>query len=222
MIITSKLLAGQTCCQWTLDSTRPSLCHRFCSQLLCIKFLSSQVVVGISTLVPQDHLSAYLDCVVLLASSDGNLYLAGWFAAKCESTGMRISWKPCLLEKGSKAQSTLFHPCPLQVGNELLPQLEEFYHLNFWGERSGRKTDGLVGSSRDMNAASICYGENREKCKGEAVSFLFGLHPYPHLWLWALVSDWKNKITNTNSGMNFLLKVSRLFFRDKLRRWTKS
>lgn len=66
------------------------------------------MVVGISTLVPQDHLAAYLDCVVLLASSDGNLYLAGWFAAKCESTGMRISWKPCLLEKGSKAQSTLF------------------------------------------------------------------------------------------------------------------
>lgn len=89
------------------------------------------MVVGISTLVPQDHLSAYLDCVVLLASSDGNLYLAGWFAAKCESTVMRISWKPCLLEKGSKAQSTLFHPgkrvdCPLQVGNELLHQLEEF------------------------------------------------------------------------------------------------
>lgn len=92
----------------------------------------------------------------------------------------------------------------------------------FWGERSGRKTDGLVGSSRDMNAASICCGENREKCKGEAVSFLFCLHPYPHLWLWALVSDCKNKITNTNSGMNFLLKVSRLFLRDKLRRWTKS
>lgn len=68
------------------------------------------MVVGISTLVPQDYLSAYLDCVILLASSDGNLYLAGWFAAKCESTVMRISWKPCLLEKGSKAQSTLFHP----------------------------------------------------------------------------------------------------------------
>lgn len=117
------------------------------------------MVVGISTLVPQDHLSAYLDCVVLLASSDGNLYLAGWFAAKCESTGMRISWKPCLLEKGSKAQSTLEKGGLPTSSWELVTAPTG--GILFWGERSGRKTDGLVGSSRDMNAASICCGENR-------------------------------------------------------------
>ena len=68
----------------------------------------------------------FADDVVVLASSSQDLQHAlGRFAAKCEAAGMRFST--------SKSEAMVLSQkrvaCPLQVGGELLPQVEEFkYH----------------------------------------------------------------------------------------------
>ncbi|KAI3372478.1 hypothetical protein L3Q82_022972 [Scortum barcoo] len=64
--------------------------------------------------------------VVLLASSNQDLqHVLGWFAAECEAAGMRIST--------SKSEAMVLNrkrvACPLRVGGEVLPQMEEFKYL---------------------------------------------------------------------------------------------
>ncbi|KAI3370691.1 hypothetical protein L3Q82_007248 [Scortum barcoo] len=66
------------------------------------------------------------DVVVLLASSNQDLqHVLGWFAAKCEAAGMRIST--------SKSEAMVLDrkrvACPLRVGGEVLPQVEVFKYL---------------------------------------------------------------------------------------------
>ncbi|KAI3369409.1 hypothetical protein L3Q82_007633 [Scortum barcoo] len=71
--------------------------------------------------------SLLFDDVVLLASSGQDLqqHVLGWFAAECEAAGMRIST--------SKSKAMVLNrkrvACPLQVGGEVLPQVEEFKYL---------------------------------------------------------------------------------------------
>ncbi|KAI3357036.1 hypothetical protein L3Q82_003671 [Scortum barcoo] len=64
--------------------------------------------------------------VVLMASSSQDLqHVLGRFAAECEVAGMRIST--------SKSEAMVLDrkrvACPLQVGGEVLPQVEEFKYL---------------------------------------------------------------------------------------------
>jgi len=68
----------------------------------------------------------FVDDVVLLASSGRDLQLSlKWFAAECEVAGMRISTsKSETMVLGQKRVE-----CPLRVGNEILPQVEEFKYL---------------------------------------------------------------------------------------------
>ena len=68
----------------------------------------------------------FADDVVLLASSGRDLQLSlERFAAECEAAGMRIST--------SKSETMVLSwkrvECPLRVGNEILPQVEEFKYL---------------------------------------------------------------------------------------------
>ncbi|KAI3359031.1 hypothetical protein L3Q82_015433 [Scortum barcoo] len=68
----------------------------------------------------------FADDVVLLASSGQDLqHVLGWFAAECEAAGMRIST--------SKSEAMVLDrkrvACPLRVGGEVLPQVEEFKYL---------------------------------------------------------------------------------------------
>uniref|UniRef100_A0A673CDI6 Reverse transcriptase domain-containing protein n=1 Tax=Sphaeramia orbicularis TaxID=375764 RepID=A0A673CDI6_9TELE len=68
----------------------------------------------------------FADDVVLLASSNLDLQRAlGRFAAECEASGMRIST--------SKSEAMVLDRkkvvCPLRVGGESLPQVEEFKYL---------------------------------------------------------------------------------------------
>ncbi len=76
----------------------------------------------------------FADDVVLLAPSDQDLRKAlGRFAAECEAAGMRINT--------SKSEAMVISrknvACPLQVGGEFLPQVEEFTYLGvlFTSER---------------------------------------------------------------------------------------
>ncbi|KAI3372530.1 hypothetical protein L3Q82_023015 [Scortum barcoo] len=67
-----------------------------------------------------------LDDVVLLASSSQDLqHVLERFAAECEAAGMRIST--------SKSEAMVLDrkrvACPLWVGGEVLPQVEEFKYL---------------------------------------------------------------------------------------------
>ena len=69
----------------------------------------------------------FADDVVLLASSNQDLQRApGRFAAKCETAGLRIgtskSSEAMVLDRKKVA-------CPLRVGGESVPQVEEFKYL---------------------------------------------------------------------------------------------
>ncbi|KAI3376368.1 hypothetical protein L3Q82_016850 [Scortum barcoo] len=88
----------------------------------------------------------FADDVVLLASSSQDLqHVLERFAAECEAAGMRIST--------SKSEAMVLDrkrvACPLRVGGEVLPQVEEFKYLGVLFTSEGkiwsvRLTGGLV------------------------------------------------------------------------------
>ncbi|KAK0136738.1 LINE-1 reverse transcriptase [Merluccius polli] len=90
----------------------------------------------------------FADDVVLMASSDRDLQLSlDRFAAECEAVGMRIST--------SKSESMVLNrkrvECTLRVGDEILPQVEEFKYLGvlFTSEgRMEREIDRRIGMRR--------------------------------------------------------------------------
>ncbi|KAK3508878.1 hypothetical protein QTP70_012511 [Hemibagrus guttatus] len=89
----------------------------------------------------------FADDVVLLASSSLDLQHAlGRFAAECEAAGMRVST--------SKSEAMVLDwkkvACTLQVGGEVLPQVEEFKYLGvlFTSEgRMDREIDRWIGAA---------------------------------------------------------------------------
>ncbi|KAK3567642.1 hypothetical protein QTP86_020413, partial [Hemibagrus guttatus] len=89
----------------------------------------------------------FADDVVLLASSSLDLQHAlVRFAAECEAAGMRVST--------SKSEAMVLNwkkvACTLQVGGELLPQVEEFKYLGvlFTSEgRMDREIDRRIGAA---------------------------------------------------------------------------
>ncbi|KAI3359213.1 hypothetical protein L3Q82_002743 [Scortum barcoo] len=97
----------------------------------------------------------FADDVVLMASSGQDLqHVLERFAAECEAAGMRIST--------SKSEAMVLDrkrvACPLQVGGEVLPQVEEFKYLGVLftkvRERSSvRLTGGLVQRLQIMHYA---------------------------------------------------------------------
>ncbi|KAL0152538.1 hypothetical protein M9458_052261 [Cirrhinus mrigala] len=89
----------------------------------------------------------FADDVVLLASSNQDLQRAlGWFAAQCEAAGMGISTSKSEVMVLSRKRVA----CPLQVGRESLPQVEEFKYLGvlFTSEgRMEREIDRRIGAA---------------------------------------------------------------------------
>ncbi|KAK0134955.1 Transposon TX1 uncharacterized protein [Merluccius polli] len=87
----------------------------------------------------------FVDDVVLLASSDRDLQLLlDRFAAECKAAGMRIST--------SKSESMVLNrkrvEYTLQVGDEILPQVEEFKYLGVTSEgRMEREIDRRIGAA---------------------------------------------------------------------------
>ncbi len=68
----------------------------------------------------------FADDVVLLAPSDQELrHALGRFAAECEAAGMRIS----TFKSKAMVLRLIKVACPLQVGGEFLPQVEEFKYI---------------------------------------------------------------------------------------------
>ncbi|KAK3517349.1 hypothetical protein QTP70_004706 [Hemibagrus guttatus] len=107
--------------------------------------------------------------VVLLASSGLDLQHAlGRFAAECEAAGMRVSTsksEAMLLDRKKMA-------CTLQVGGEVLPQVEEFKYLGvlFTSEgRMDREIDRRIGAAaavmRSMYRSVVVKKELSRKAK---------------------------------------------------------
>ncbi|KAK3517140.1 hypothetical protein QTP86_003932 [Hemibagrus guttatus] len=119
-----------------------------------------------------DHrisLLIFADDVVLLASSGLDLQHAlGRFAAECEAAGMRVST--------SKSEAMVLDrkkvACTLQVGGEVLPQVEEFKYLGvlFTSEgRMDREIDRWIGAAaavmRSMYRSVVVKKELSRKAK---------------------------------------------------------
>ena len=126
----------------------------------------------------------FADDVVLLASSDRDLQLSlDRFAAECEAAGMRIST--------SKSESMVLNrkrvECTLRVGDEILPQVEEFKYLGVLFTSEGRmecEIDTRIGTASAVmrTDAQIRCGEERAEPKGKALDLPVDLRSYPHLW----------------------------------------
>ncbi|KAK3505834.1 hypothetical protein QTP70_004994, partial [Hemibagrus guttatus] len=111
----------------------------------------------------------FADDVVLLASSGLDLQHAlGRFAAECEAAGMRVST--------SKSEAMVLDrkkvACTLQVGGEVLPQVEEFKYLGvlFTSEgRMDREIDRRIGAAaavmRSMYRSVVVKKELSRKAK---------------------------------------------------------
>ncbi|KAI3375173.1 hypothetical protein L3Q82_021083 [Scortum barcoo] len=127
----------------------------------------------------------FADDVVLLASSSQDLQhvLERFAAAECEAAGMRIST--------SKSEAMVLDrkrvACPLQVGGEVLPQVEEFKYLGVLFTSEGKM-------EREIDRADWCSvrsyavgvpdrrGEEGAESKGEALDLPVNLRSHPHLW----------------------------------------
>ncbi|KAK3544651.1 hypothetical protein QTP86_022466 [Hemibagrus guttatus] len=111
----------------------------------------------------------FADDVVLLASSGLDLQNAlGCFAAECEAAGMRVST--------SKSEAMVLDrkkvACTLQVGGEVLPQVEDFKYLGvlFTSEgRMDREIDRWIGAAaavmRSMYRSVVVKKELSRKAK---------------------------------------------------------
>ncbi|KAI3363338.1 hypothetical protein L3Q82_011963 [Scortum barcoo] len=105
------------------------------------------------------------------------------FAAECEAAGMRIST--------SKSEAMVLDrkrvACPLQVGGEVLPQVEEFKYLGVLFTSEGkieREIDRRIGAASASYAVGVPdrRGEEGAESKGEALDLPVNLRSHPHLW----------------------------------------
>ncbi|KAI3357197.1 hypothetical protein L3Q82_015654 [Scortum barcoo] len=101
----------------------------------------------------------FADDVVLMASSGQDLqHVLERFAAECEAAGMRIST--------SKSEAMVLDrkrvACPLQVGGEVLPQVEEFKYLGVLftseGKIGEREIDRRIGAASAVICGLVMIG----------------------------------------------------------------
>ncbi|KAI3365879.1 hypothetical protein L3Q82_000865 [Scortum barcoo] len=105
------------------------------------------------------------------------------FAAECEAAGMRIST--------SKSEAMVLDrkrvACPLRVGGEVLPQVEEFKYLGVLFTSEGkmeREIDRRIGAASCSYAVGVPdrRGEEGAESKGEALDLPVNLCSHSHLW----------------------------------------
>ncbi|KAK3542721.1 hypothetical protein QTP70_000102 [Hemibagrus guttatus] len=132
-------------------------------------FRRSQGLEGVQFVDHRISSLIFADEVVLLAPSSLDLQHAlGCFAAECEAAGMRVS--------ASKSEAMVLDrkkvACTLQVGGEVLPQVEEFKYLGvlFMSEgRMDREIDRWIGAAaavmRSMYWSVVVKKELSRKAK---------------------------------------------------------
>ncbi|XP_042604086.1 uncharacterized protein LOC122141275 [Cyprinus carpio] len=172
-----------------------------------------------------DHVISSLlfaDDVVMLASSGQDIQHAlGRFVTECEAAGMRIST--------SKSEAMVLSrkrvACPLQVGGDLLPQVEEFKYLGvlFMSEgRMERENDSRIGAaSALMRLMYLPVVVKKElSCKLKLSIYLSIYVPtltYGHE-LWVMTERTRSRIQAAE--MSFLHRVAGCSLREGLRSLT--
>ncbi|XP_061642121.1 uncharacterized protein LOC133484062 [Phyllopteryx taeniolatus] len=157
--------------------------------------------------------------VVLLASSSRDRQLSlERFAAECEAAGMRIST--------SKSETVVLSrkrvECPLWVGDEILPQVEEFKYLWVLFTSEGgmeRESDRPIGAAstvmRTLYRSVVVKKELSRKAK---LSIYWSISvptlTYGHE-LWVVTERKRSRIQAAE--MSFLRRVSGLSLRDWVR-----
>ncbi|KAK3508311.1 hypothetical protein QTP70_020019 [Hemibagrus guttatus] len=161
----------------------------------------------------------FADDVVLLASSGLDLQHAlGRFAAECEAAGMRVST--------SKSEAMVLDrkkvACTLQVGGEVLPQVEQFKYLGvlFTSEgRMDREIDRRIGAAaavmRSMYRSVVVKKELSRKAKLSIYQSIYApTLTYGHE-LWVMTERVRSRIQAAK--MSFLLRVAGRSLRDRVR-----
>ncbi|KAK3509614.1 hypothetical protein QTP70_006805 [Hemibagrus guttatus] len=161
----------------------------------------------------------FADDVVLLASSGLDLQHAlGRFAAECEVAGMRVST--------SKSEAMVLDrkkvACTLQVGGEVLPQVEEFKYLGvlFTSEgRMDREIDRRIGAAaavmRSMYRSVVVKKELSRKAKLSIYQSIYApTLTYGHE-LWVMTERVRSRIQAAE--MSFLRRVAGRSLRDRVR-----
>ncbi|KAK3533936.1 hypothetical protein QTP70_034935, partial [Hemibagrus guttatus] len=161
----------------------------------------------------------FADDVVLLASSGLDLQHAlGRFAAECEAAGMRVST--------SKSEAMVLDrkkvACTLQVGGEVLPQVEGFKYLRvlFTSEgRMDREIDRRIGAAaavmRSMYRSVVVKKELSRKAKLSIYQSIYvPTLTYGHE-LWVMTERVRSRIQAAE--MSFLCRVAGLSLRDRVR-----
>ncbi|KAK3543057.1 hypothetical protein QTP70_010553 [Hemibagrus guttatus] len=156
---------------------------------------------------------------MMLAPSSLNLQHAlGHFAAECEAAGMRVST--------SKSEATVLDrkkvACTLQVGGEVLPQVEEFKYLGvlFTSEgRMDREIDRQIGAAaavmRSMYWSVVVKKELSQKAKLSIYQSIYvPTLTYGHE-LWVMTESVRSRIQAAK--MSFLHRVPGRSLRDRVR-----
>ncbi|KAK3568863.1 hypothetical protein QTP86_018965 [Hemibagrus guttatus] len=163
------------------------------------------------------HIASYDD--VLLAPSSLDLQHAlGRFAAKCEAAGMRVSTsksEAMYLDRKKVAYT-------LQVGGEVLPQVEEFKYLGvlFTSEgRMDREIDRRIGAAaavmRSMYRSVVVKKELSRKAKLLIYQSIYvPTLIYGHE-LWVMTERVRSRIQAAE--MSFLRRVAGRSLRDRVR-----
>ncbi|KAK3565649.1 hypothetical protein QTP86_013330 [Hemibagrus guttatus] len=157
--------------------------------------------------------------VVLLAPSSLDLQHAlGCFAAECEAAGMRVST--------SKSEAMVLNrkkvACTLQVGGEVLPQVEEFKYLGVLFTSEGRmdhEIDRWIGAAaavmRSMYRSVVVKKELSRKAKLSIYQSIYvptltyGHEP------WVMTERVRSRIQVAE--MSFLRRVAGRSLRDRVR-----
>ncbi|KAK3512527.1 hypothetical protein QTP70_015639 [Hemibagrus guttatus] len=161
----------------------------------------------------------FADDVVLLAPSSLDLQHAlGCFAAECEAAGMRVST--------SKSEAMVLNrkkvACTLQVGGEVLPQVEEFKYLGVLFKSEGRmdlEIDRWIGAAaavmRSMYRSVVVKKELSQKAKLSIYQSIYvPTLTYGHE-LWVMTKRVRSQIQAAK--MSFLRRVAGRSLRDRVR-----
>ncbi|KAK3535605.1 hypothetical protein QTP70_017246, partial [Hemibagrus guttatus] len=161
----------------------------------------------------------FADDVALLAPSSLDLQHAlGHFAAECEAAGMRVST--------SKSEAMVLNrkkvACTLQVGGEVLPQVEQFKYLGvlFTSEgRMDREIDRWISAAaavmRSMYRSVVVKKELSRKAKLSIYQSIYvPTLTYGHE-LWVMTERVRSQIQAAK--MSFLRRVAGCSLRDRVR-----
>ncbi|XP_061537112.1 uncharacterized protein LOC133404806 [Phycodurus eques] len=161
----------------------------------------------------------FADDAVLLASSSRDLQLSPErFAAECEAVGMRIGTS----ESETVVLSRKRVACPLRVGDEILPRVEEFKYLgvSFTSEgRTEREIDKRIGAASAAMRTSYRSVVVKKELGRKAKLSIYRSISVPPLTggheLRVVTQRTRSRIPAAE--MSFLRRVSGLSLRDPVR-----